>query len=61
MTPAYIAKLGMWPRFTNIDAQKIDYLVLEIYDMNTASFCSKIVKEEFDSLGKLFCWLTSAW
>lgn len=38
MTLVYIAKLGLKSKLTNISAQKIDSLVLEIHSMTSASF-----------------------
>lgn len=45
---AYIAKLGLRPKFTNLSAWKIDSLPLEIYGMASASFSLK------DSLKKIW-------
>ncbi len=38
MTPAYVAELGFTTPKTSIGAQKIDGLLLETYDMTSASF-----------------------
>ncbi len=38
MTQAYIAKLGLAPRITNVDVQKIDSLALKTYGMTIVGF-----------------------
>lgn len=38
MALAYVAKLGLKPRLTNIGTQKTDGLVLETHKMTSASF-----------------------
>lgn len=38
MTPAYITKLGLKLRSTNLSAQKIDGLALKTHNMTSASF-----------------------
>ncbi len=47
MTPGFAAKLGLIPRPTNVDAQKIDGSILEIYGMASAGFSLQ------DSLGRV--------
>lgn len=38
MTQAYIAKLGLAPRTTHVDTQKIDSLALKTYEITTVGF-----------------------
>lgn len=38
ITPTYVAKLGVIPRLTRIDAQKIDGSLLKIYEIVTVIF-----------------------
>lgn len=38
MTQAYAVKLGLSPQKTNVGAQKIDGLSLEVYEMALAKF-----------------------